>query len=244
MIDLTSLNGNETEDDIVKLCESSGSCYGSTAAVCVYPQFVRLAKSHLTKIGKSNIAVATVVNFPSGQEPIEKIIKDTELAIAHGADEIDIVLPYQSLLAGDVQQAEMILKACKNVCANNAVLKVIIESGVLESAEHIRRACEVCFSVGVEFIKTSTGKVKVNATPSAALEILQSIKASGTNTGIKVSGGVKNLDEAAEYLSLAQQVMGDSWIDSRHFRFGASSLLSTVIDYLQQHSRTDNQAVT
>ncbi len=236
LIDLTSLSGSETERDIEKLCESAASQYGHTAAVCVYPRFVGLAKSCLQRFVASDIAVATVVNFPTGDDPIEKIVADTELAIINGADEIDMVLPYRAMLAGDLSHALTALWACKNACAGKARLKVIIETGELESPQHILQACDLCLEVGADFIKTSTGKVAVNATLPAAMAILEVLKTSNASRGIKISGGVKTLEEAADYLDLTERMMGADWIDSRRFRFGASSLLNDVIDCIKQQN--------
>jgi deoxyribose-phosphate aldolase len=235
LIDLTTLSGSETDLDIIQLCKSAMTDYGNTAAICVYPKHVTTVKTFFASVGNSQIKLATVVNFPTGEESIEKVIADTRLAIEHGANEIDLVLPYQALMAGDIQSVEAMLSACKHACADQAALKVIIESGVLCTPELIVQASELCLKHGADFIKTSTGKVKVNATQEAAQLILQTIKDSGRlDAGLKVSGGVKTLDEAKQYLSIAQQIMGDDWINPAHFRFGASSLLNHIIDAIEQ----------
>ncbi len=242
LIDLTSLSGTETPAQIILLCESARTAYGNTAAICVYPQYVQAAKTFLDA-NSLTIKIATVVNFPSGQESVQKVVADTQLAIQHGANEIDIVLPYQDLMADNVDSVEAMLHACKQACSNEAALKVIIESGALDSPANITKACELSLKHGADFIKTSTGKVRVNATHSAAKLILDAIKESGKlNVGIKISGGVKTVEEAVDYLAIAQNIMGDKWINERHFRFGASSLLNNVLEHIQQTGQLPSKA--
>jgi len=244
LIDLTSLSGTETPSDIIQLCENASSPYGDTAAVCVCPKYVQTAKAFMASKKILNIKIATVVNFPSGQASIEKVTADTRLAIKHGADEIDIVLPYQDLMAGNIDSVEAMLHACKQACNNKVALKVIIESGELDSPENVTKACELSLEYAADFIKTSTGKVSVNATHEAAKLILESIKQSNDrNVGIKVSGGVKTIEQAADYLAIAQSIMGDEWIHKGHFRFGASSLLNNLVKYIQKTSQHPSETL-
>lgn len=244
LIDLTSLSGTESHADIIQLCESANTPYGHTASVCVFPKYVQTAKNCLDSKGLLKIKIATVVNFPSGQESIEKVVADTQLAIKHGADEIDIVLPYRDLMAGKIDCVEAMLRACKQACNNKVVLKVIIESGELDTTKNVIKACELSRQQGADFIKTSTGKVAINATHEAATLILESIKQSGDkHVGIKVSGGVKTMEEAADYLRIAKNIMGDEWIDKNHFRFGASSLLNNVVRHIENKTPLPSQAM-
>ncbi|GAA0859298.1 deoxyribose-phosphate aldolase [Aliiglaciecola litoralis] len=244
LIDLTSLSGNETLADVIQICQSAMTPYGNTAAVCVYPNYVQTAKNFLAAKGCKKMKVATVVNFPSGQQSIKKVVADTQLAIKHGADEIDIVLPYHDLITGNVDSVTTMLSACKQACTEKAALKVIIESGELGTPELVKAACQLSLNNGADFIKTSTGKVPVNATLEAATWILESIKESGNKqVGIKISGGVKTYEQAVEYLTLTQKIMGDHWIDSDHVRFGASSLLMDVMTHIEQTSALTSRAL-
>ena len=234
MIDLTSLTGSEREQDLLTLCQRAVNPLGNTAAVCVYPEFVEFCARTLSAPRRNPVGIATVVNFPSGEQSVDDIVKDTEWAIAQGATEVDMVLPYRALLRGDVAFAGQAVRACKNACKADVLLKVIIESGELKSESAIRSACEVALSGGADFIKTSTGKVPVNATLAAAKVILNCIKESAkTHVGFKASGGIRTLAQASEYLALAEQVMGADWATPTHLRFGASALLDDVLGSMQ-----------
>lgn len=230
LIDLTSLNDDDNEEVIIRLCEKAYTQVGNVAAVCVYPQFIQAARATLEKYHAGDVKVATVVNFPTGENDIEKVISDTQLAVNSGANEVDLVFPYQAFINGNTTLASTMIKACKQVCAENVLLKVIIESGELKSPELIKQACQIAIAEGGDFIKTSTGKVEVNATLEAAKIILCCIKDSGNkHIGFKAAGGISSVEEAAKYLSVAESIMGPDWPDSAHFRFGASSLLNDVL---------------
>ncbi|AJQ93051.1 deoxyribose-phosphate aldolase [Gynuella sunshinyii] len=236
LMDLTSLNDNDTDDVIVRLCRAARTPAGNVAAVCVYPAFIKTARQELMG---SDIKIATVTNFPHGSNNIEASVQETLQAVADGADEIDIVFPYQSLIAGDAGIGAELVKAHREACADHAALKVIIESGVLEKPELIRRASEISIEAGADFIKTSTGKVHVNATPEAARIMMECIRASGRDVGFKAAGGVRTVEEAKIYLDSAVEIMGENWISARHFRFGASSLLNNLLQTLGL--QTNNQ---
>ena len=232
LIDLTSLRGDETAEEIQALCRKGHTPYGDVAAICVYPAHVATAMRELIEIGALNVQVATVVNFPSGNEPVDQVVSQTRQAIDEGADEIDLVLPYQSLMQGDEAHVVAMLNAVQQVCAERAQLKVIIESGELASDALIARACELVIASGAQFIKTSTGKVPVNATPQAAAVMLNAIRASNVAVGFKASGGIRSVDDAGEYMAMAAARMGDEWVTPAHFRFGASGLLDDVLGQL------------
>ena len=228
LMDLTSLNDNDDEHSITALIDSIDPEVGLPAAICVYPQFVGLVKAQLQQKGWSTIKVATVANFPSGAQPLAQVLAHTEQAIAAGADEIDLVLPYQQFIAGDPDTPWQYVHSSKACCNGRAKLKVIIESGVLEKSKTIEEATTLAIVAGADFVKTSTGKVATNATPEAASAMLKAIKASGKPVGFKASGGVKSVAQAQTYLQLAADIMGPQWLTPANFRFGASSLLQDI----------------
>ena len=232
LIDLTSLTNEETEEDIIKLCQQAKSIAGNTAAVCIYPRYIPLAKQTLSQQNTPEIKIATVVNFPDGNNNIANAVEETKAAIALGADEIDVVFPYSTLIEGDKNNKDCgyeLISACKEVCGNNILLKVIIETGVLKSPHLIKQASEIAIDAGAGFIKTSTGKVAINATLEAAQIMLTVIKSKNPNVGFKAAGGVKNINDVIAYLQLAEEIMGIDWCTAQHFRFGASSLLNNLL---------------
>ncbi|MCL6270662.1 deoxyribose-phosphate aldolase [Sansalvadorimonas sp. 2012CJ34-2] len=232
LMDNTSLNLDDTAERIVELCKSSKTAAGNTAAVCVYPKFVPVAQKTLKELGLANVKVATVTNFPAGAADVELARRETEEAVALGADEVDVVFPYRALIEGDEKIGFDLVKAAKEACGNGVKLKVIIESGELKEEALIRKASDISISAGADFIKTSTGKVPVNATPEAARIMLTAIKESGKDVGFKPAGGVRTADDAKLHLDLAAEILGEEWINSDHYRFGASSLLPNLLNTL------------
>ncbi|GHE82391.1 deoxyribose-phosphate aldolase [Thalassotalea profundi] len=232
LMDLTSLTNNESEQDIINLCIQAASPAGNTAAICIYPKYIPIAKKQLTLQGTPNIKVATVTNFPHGGANINLAVEETKTAILLGADEVDVVFPYQALINGDEETGYNLVKACKAECGKEVLLKVIIESGVLTTPTLIKKASELAINAGADFIKTSTGKVDINATPEAAKIMLETINKLNPNVGFKAAGGVKNVNEAEVYLTLALDTLGSAWLNSSHFRFGASSLLANLLTTL------------
>ncbi|SEL74964.1 deoxyribose-phosphate aldolase [Colwellia chukchiensis] len=238
MMDLTSLTDTETADDIIQLCKSAKSPCGNTAAICIFPRFIPLAKKILAEQGTTEIKVATVTNFPHGNDDLDIAVAETKAAIAYGADEVDVVFPYRALIAGNSSIGFELVKACKQACGNNAQLKVIIESGELKTDALIRQASEIAIAAGADFIKTSTGKVAINATPKSAELMLKVIKAKNINVGFKPAGGVKTAADAAIYLKLAADILGPEWASKANFRFGASSLLTNLLNTLGASTTT------
>jgi len=229
LIDLTSLTDNETEQEITNLCQQAQSPAGQTAAICIFPRFVPLAKKILRAQQTPHIKVATVTNFPHGNDDLAIALAETQAAVAYGADEIDLVFPYRALMQGDENIGFDMVKVCKKACGVEAKLKVIIESGELKSNELIQKASMIAINAGADFIKTSTGKVPVNATPQAAKIMLEVIKNKNINVGFKAAGGVRTVEDVAIYLDLADSILGKEWADTNHFRFGASSLLGSLL---------------
>ncbi|MCE8013791.1 deoxyribose-phosphate aldolase [Billgrantia desiderata] len=232
LMDLTSLNNDDNDTVIRELCARANTPAGHPAAVCVYPAFVSTARQALAEQGLAGkVKVATVTNFPHGEADVERAAAETRAAIAAGADEVDVVFPYRALMAGDAEVGRELVEACKRECGD-AVLKVILETGELKEAGLIDRAGMLAIDGGADFLKTSTGKVAVNATLDAAKILLTAIKASGRDVGFKAAGGVRTAEDAAAYLQLAERVMGAEWITPAHFRFGASGLLGSLLETL------------
>lgn len=225
LIDLTNLNDDCIEEDVVELCSRAQGEFGNTAAVCVWPRFVNLCASILRG---TSIKVATVVNFPHGGTDVADVVATTIAALDAGADEIDLVLPYQSMITGDEAQVLSMLQAVREVVHAPAHLKVILETGELINPERIRRASELAIKSGADFIKTSTGKTKISATPEAVTTMLQVIRDSERPVGLKPSGGIRTVADAQQYLDLADAIMGPQWATPQTFRFGASGLLDAV----------------
>jgi len=238
MMDLTSLTDCESADDIIQLCHNAKSPCGNTAAICIFPRFIPLAKKTLAAQGTPEIKIATVTNFPHGNDDIDIAVAETKAAIAYGADEVDVVFPYKALINGNNSVGFELVKACKLACDNKAQLKVIIETGELKTDELITQASEIAIAAGADFIKTSTGKVAINATPQSAELMLKVIKAKNTQVGFKPAGGVKNAQDAAIYLDLASHILGESWATKANFRFGASSLLTNLLNTLGASNNT------
>lgn len=243
LMDLTSLNDDDTEDKIYDLCLSVNTPFGRTAAVCVYPAFIATAKSTLDEVYARQVKVATVTNFPHGGDNVRTAKKETKAAAKAGAHEVDVVFPYQALINGNEEVGAKLVKKCKKVCKKRGVLlKVIIESGELKTPELIQRASEIAIENGADFIKTSTGKVAVNATLESAEIMLNAIKASGKNVGFKAAGGVRSVEDATAYLQLAENIMGKGWISAETFRFGASGLLGSLLATLNDETPAENTA--
>ena len=232
LMDLTSLNDDDTPEQIIALCQKAKTEVGHTAAVCVYPAFVAIAKKTLAELGLQDVKVATVTNFPAGGDDVAVAVKETEAAVAEGADEVDVVFPYRALMAGNSEVGLQLVSACKAACGDSARLKVIIESGELKDPQLIRQASDISIAAGADFIKTSTGKVPVNATPETARIMITAIKESGKDVGFKPAGGIRTAEDAQEHLAIAADIMGPDWINPCHYRFGASSLLNSLLTTL------------
>ena len=243
LMDLTTLNDDDTDEKVIKLCHEAKSEVGNTAAICIYPRFIPVAKKTLKEQGTPNIKIATVTNFPHGNPDISIAVAETKAAIAYGADEVDVVFPYRALMAGDEEVGFELVKQCKQVCGD-ILLKVIIGTGELKQESLIKKASEISIKAGADFIKTSTGKVPVNATPEYArmmLEVIRDMKVAST-VGFKPAGGVRTAEDAAVYLAMADEILGENWVDARHYRFGASSLLTNLLNTLEVTKETADPA--
>jgi len=257
LIDHTSLGLEDTEAGIRALVNAAVAEQTHTAAVCIYPKFIKLVRSMQAESPKQyprSLRVATVVNFPSGQEALEKVVSDTKAAVEDGADEVDLVINYRLLkedAAKGKQAALTLTQAVRNACPEGQVLlKVIIESGELQTPELITAACEAAMEGGCDFVKTSTGKVKVNATLEAAEIMLSAVAkrraavAGSRVVGFKAAGGVRDLAQSRAFLQLTAKILlgsAEKWpeVDCRLFRFGASSLLGALRPASLKKQRTE-----
>lgn len=232
LIDLTNLSDDCTENDVAELCARAHGAHGSVAAVCVWPRFVGRAVRELANTG---VKVATVVNFPRGDDSVDEVLGMVERCVGEGADEIDLVIPYEKLrdqVDGDGDRAvvHLVAKAKESLPAGR-LLKVILETGELRDQGLVERAARLAVASGADFIKTSTGKTPVSATPEAVETMLSVLRESpriDRRVGIKPSGGIRSVAEAAGYLAIADRIMGPDWVTPETFRFGASGLLDAV----------------
>ena len=227
LIDLTDLSDEASAEQAAALAQRALALPVPVAALCIWPRFV--AQTHQALQG-SSIKVATVVNFPHGGEHIAATCDETKRAVQEGADEIDLVLPWQAFLDGRESEAAHMIRAVRAAC-DTAHLKVILETGALREEKYISGASRLALAEGADFLKTSTGKIAISATPEAARIMLEEIKSSGQNVGFKASGGLRTYEQARLYFDLAEEIMGTGWAKPDHFRYGASGLLDTLLQH-------------
>jgi deoxyribose-phosphate aldolase len=224
----------------------SDSEIGPCAAICVYPNFVAVAKQALAAAGAPQVKVASVATaFPSGQSPLEVKLDDVRRAVGFGADEIDMVIDRGAMLSGDYARVFDEIAATKAACGP-AHLKVILETGELGTYDVVRKASELAIAAGGDFIKTSTGKIQPAATPPVTLVMLEAIRehyyATGRRIGMKPAGGVRTAKQALQYLVIVKETLGDAWLTPDLFRFGASALLNDVLMQLEKERTGNYQA--
>jgi len=236
MMDLTTLEGKDTPGKVAYLCrkaiQPADPRYEvpSCAAVCVYPNLVRAARMF---VGDSGVKVASVATaFPSGAMPLKVKLEDTRLAVADGADEIDMVIDRGAFHAGEYARVSDEIAATKEACGP-AHLKVILETGELGSYDQVRLASDLAMRAGADFIKTSTGKVQPAATLPVTLVMFEAIRdyfyETGIRIGMKPAGGIRTAKEALAYLVMLSETLGDDWMTPDLFRFGASTLANDVL---------------
>jgi deoxyribose-phosphate aldolase len=235
MMDLTTLEGMDTPGKVRGLCQKArtpkvGSDAPSVAAVCVYPTLVSVAKEALKGTGIHVAAVATA--FPSGQSFLPIRLEEVKKTVAEGADEIDMVINRNAFLAGDYATVYNEIVAFRKACGK-AHLKVILETGELDSYDQVRKASQIALDADAHFIKTSTGKVPSAATIPVTLVMLEAIRdhyfKTGKKVGMKPAGGIRSAKLAWHYLCMVKETLGDEWLTPDLFRFGASSLLNDVL---------------
>lgn len=230
-LDLTSLNDDDTPEKIDGLIKKADQgSFGHVAATCVYPQFLTQTFNATAQKG---IGRATVINFPSGHGTPEQTTADVKQAVKDGANEIDIVLDYQSFQKGDFETAKALLDAARAATGEGVKLKVILETSEFEDYRDVYAASVLALDAGTDYLKTSTGKsARGGATLEAAAAMMQAILDTGSDAGVKISGGVKTVTDGAKYITLVESMMGKGWISTDTFRIGASGVLNDVTQTL------------
>ena len=241
MIDLTTLEGKDTASKVIQLCYKAQHLHDSmpdlptVAAVCVYPTLVGTAKKELIGSGINVASVATA--FPSGQSTLEVKLNDTKFAVDQGADEVDMVISRGKFLVGEYNYVFDEIAAIKEACGK-AHLKVILETGELDTLYNVRKASDIAMYAGADFIKTSTGKISPAATMPVTYVMLCAIKDYYKKTGIKIgmkpAGGISTAKQSLQYLVMLKETLGDSWMNKDLFRFGASRLANDILMQLEK----------
>lgn len=250
MIDLTTLEGKDTDGKVKQMCYKAMHPHDelpglpSTAAVCVFPTFVKVAKDALKG---STVKVASVSTaFPAGQSTREVKIADTKFALDNGADEIDMVISRGEFLKGNYNFVFDEIAAIKELCGKTR-LKVIFETGELSTLDNVRKASEIAMYAGADFIKTSTGKISPAATMPVTLVMLETIRDFYYNTGImigmKPAGGISTAKLALQNLVMVKETLGNDWLNNNWFRFGASSLANDIILQLLKEAKGTYQSM-
>ena len=248
MVDLTTLEGADTEGKVQALCakavrpDPTDPSVPSVGAVCVYNDMVAVARKHLDSIGGTHVPVAAVSTaFPSGRASMKVKIQDTKDAIEAGAAEIDMVIDRGAFLSGNYIDVFNEIVAIKEICGEKAHLKVIFETGELVTYDNVRKASYLAMLAGADFIKTSTGKIAPAATPPVVLVMLEAVRdfyeMTGVRIGVKPAGGIRNTKDAIKQLVLVNETAGPEWLTPSLFRIGASALLN---DLLMQRMKMDD----
>ena len=248
MVDLTTLEGADTEGKVQALCakavrpDPTDPSVPSVGAVCVYNDMVSVARKHLDSIGGTHVPVAAVSTaFPSGRASMKVKIQDTQDAIEAGAAEIDMVIDRGAFLSGNYIDVFNEIVAIKEICGEKAHLKVIFETGELVTYDNVRKASYLAMLAGADFIKTSTGKIAPAATPPVVLVMLEAVRdfyeMAGVRIGVKPAGGIRNTKDAIKQLVLVNETAGPEWLTPSLFRIGASALLN---DLLMQRMKMDD----
>ncbi|HZK36616.1 MAG TPA: deoxyribose-phosphate aldolase [Aeromicrobium sp.] len=241
MVDLTTLEGADTPGKVRALAnkamrpDPTDPTCPSAAAVCVYPDMVKIAKETLDNSGVNVASVAAA--FPSGRAALDVKIADVRDAVEAGADEIDMVIDRGAFLTGKYDQVYDEIVAVKEACAradgSHAHLKVIFETGELGTYDNVRKASWLAMLAGADFIKTSTGKIQPAATMPVTLVMLEAVRdfrdSHGRQVGVKPAGGIRTSKDAIKYLVMVNETVGEDWLDPQWFRFGASSLLNDLL---------------
>ena len=249
MVDLTTLEGMDTNNKVSQMCYKAMHLHDeypglpTVAAVCVYPNFVKLAVNSLKGSGVKVASVATA--FPSGHSTLDIKIKDTKLAVDSGANEVDMVISRGKFHSGDFNFVYDEIASIKEACGK-ARLKVILETGELGNLDNVRKASDIAMLAGADFIKTSTGKIKPAATLPVTLAMLEAIKdhyyKTGIMIGMKPAGGISNAKLALQYLLLVKETLGIKWLDNHWFRFGASSLANDLLMQIMKQTTGSYQS--
>lgn len=224
-LDLTDLSDDASEAGAERLCERAVTPFGPVAAVCLWPRFVATAKRALDG---TPVKVATVVNFPAGGEKTLEVVEEARRAAADGADEVDLVIPWRAVANARPGFAETQVHRVRATIPENVRLKAILETGELVDPALVRIAADAAVAGGADFLKTSTGKTTVSATPEAVAVLIDVIRTAPRPVALKVSGGVRTLADAKAYLDQVDAGLGAGWATPATFRFGASGLLDAL----------------
>ena len=240
MIDLTTLEGADTDGKVKAICnkairpDPTDPTVPHVGAICVYNDMVATARKHLDESGGGDIPVAAVSTaFPSGRASLEVKERDTKDAITDGATEIDMVIDRGAFLSGDLEKVYSEIVYIKSLCGDNAHLKVILETGELVTYDNVRKASFLAMAAGADFIKTSTGKVTPAATAPVVLVMLEAVRdfyeMTGVRIGVKPAGGIRTTKDAIKQLVLVKETAGEEWLNPGLFRIGASALLNDLL---------------
>jgi len=229
LIDLTSLGNDDTVDDVDEICQNAVTPFGSVAAVCVWPWFVERATKLLSSAG---VPVAGVANFPDGADDPRRSVADALEVVQGGGAEVDVVYPWKRLIEDGRTSGSSLVQQVRDALPADTVLKVILETGELADPGLIRTAALHAIDEGADFLKTSTGKTAHSATPEAVRLLCEIVAKADRPIGIKVSGGVRSVEDVAPYLDIADAELGAEWVGPNSFRIGASSLLDDVLTLL------------
>jgi deoxyribose-phosphate aldolase len=240
MIDLTTLEGSDTDGKVKAICnkairpDPTDPTVPHVGAICVYNDMVATARKHLDESGGHDIPVAAVSTaFPSGRASLEVKERDTKDAIADVATEIDMVIDRGAFLSGDLEKVYSEIVYIKSLCGDKAHLKVILETGELVTYDNVRKASFLAMAAGADFIKTSTGKVAPAATAPVVLVMLEAVRdfyqMTGVRIGVKPAGGIRTTKDAIKQLVLVKETAGDEWLNPELFRIGASALLNDLL---------------
>ena len=250
MIDLTTLEGKDSPGKVKQLCYKAAHLHDqflglpAVAAVCVYPTMVAVAKNELEGTGIKTAAVAT--GFPSGMTSQDVKLDEVRKVVNDGADEVDMVISRGHFLKGDYQYVYDEIAAVKEACGN-AELKVILETGELQTLDKVRRASDLAMEAGADFIKTSTGKVKPAATPPVVLVMLEAIRdfyyRTGRRVGMKPAGGIGTAKQAVQYLVMLRETLGKDWLTPDLYRIGASSLANDILMQIMKQTTGVYQSI-
>ncbi|WP_341964464.1 deoxyribose-phosphate aldolase [Pseudomonas sp. RC10] len=232
LLELTSLNLDDTTERIIALCERALTPVGNVAAVCVLPRFAGLARRTLDSLLAREVKVVAAVNFPNGGASVSAAESETHSAMLTGADEIDLVYPFHAHLSGDKTVGADMIAACRAKCGQRGLLTITLETGVLRDPQIIHQVCRTAIREGASFLKTSTGKQAAGTTSQAARILIEAIAEMGAQVGFKASGNVRTFDEARTYLDVVQRKFGPFWAEPTRVRLSGASLLDDLLAYL------------
>ena len=240
-IELTTLKTEDSDTSVMAFTERVNAFDNEypdmphVATICVYPCFAEIVKDTLEVEGVEIACVSG--SFPSSQARIEVKVAETSLAVKDGANEIDIVMPVGKFLSGDYEGMCEDISELKNACGKDVAMKVILETGDIKTASNIKKASILSMYAGADYIKTSTGKEKISATPEAAYVMCQAIKEyydeTGIQIGFKPAGGINTVMDAITYYTIVKEVLGEKWLTNKWFRLGTSRLANLLLSEIQ-----------